>query len=66
MIICESFTHWLPDSLQNVAFVLGYKKICFPEFLINVVQYWKDELISTDQLFSTINYLYEKGIIYIQ
>ncbi len=63
---CFSLEKFIPDNLNTLANLLGYKEVCTPEWLGTVVQWSKLDLVSFEELTVLFRYLLEKGIIYIQ
>ncbi len=69
-IAVENVSSYMNDLTQGIlelaSKMWGKSEVCFPEYLYKVIEFWKQGDLNDTQLYSVINYLISKGIIYIQ
>ena len=69
-VAIENVSNYMSEYAQGIlelaSKMWGKSELCFPEYLYKVIEFWKTEYITNTELYTIINYLIEKGIIYIQ
>ena len=68
-IAVENVSSYLSTQAQGILELYvdlwGKSLVCFPDYLYKVVAFWKEDLLTDTQFYTVINYLIEKGYIYI-
>ena len=66
----ENVSSYMSETAQGIlelaSKMWGKSLVCFPDYLYTVIAFWRNEEITDTQLYTVINYLIEKGYIYIQ
>ena len=67
-IICHTFEKiaGIPDIIQVLTKTFGYDGVCFPKYTLQLFSWWNTNEISSDTIFTALDWLFSKGIIYIQ
>ena len=65
----ENASSYMSETAQGIlelyAKMWGKSLLCFPDYIHQIINYWKSDQISYSELYTAINYLIEKGYIYI-
>ena len=68
-VAIENISSYMSETAQGIlelaAKMWGKSLLCFPDYLYTVIAMWQKELITDTELYTAINYLIEKGYIYI-